>query len=157
MSLLVATSASANQTPIVGIVESKCSIFTETQGVYGAPLPGTLSTDRADGGVKPIIRYDVAEGGYYIAKISYPNEFTTSPNLTDNVTWTGSVAVNQVTDPLMSGYDTNKVTYNNVTEFDLTVAGTVWFEANSTAEYGVDTPFPAGTYTAMVTAECIAK
>jgi len=57
----------------------------------------------------------------------------------------------------MSGYETNKVEYDNVVEFDLTVAGTVWFNVTSEVAYGYNKPFPGGNYTALVTAECIAK
>ena len=49
--------------------------------------------------------------------------------------------------------------YNNghTTEFDLTIAGTVWFDVSSVAEYGYGKAFPAGDYTALITAECIAQ
>jgi len=57
----------------------------------------------------------------------------------------------------MSGFETNKITYNNTVEFDLTVAGSVWFNVDSSADYGYDKSFPAGDYTAMVVAECIAQ
>jgi hypothetical protein len=157
VAILGSTAAYANETPIVGNVESKCSIFTDKQGVYGAPLPNTLSTDSVDGGVAPVIRFDVAKAGYYKAVITQPTSFSTSPALSDVVTWTGSIEVAQVSDPLMSAYDTDKVVYNNTTEFDLTVAGPVWFKANSKAEYGVDKSLPAGEYRAVVVAECIAK
>lgn len=154
---LVSSTAVAGDTPIVGNVQSKCSIYTDREGVYGNPISSKLSTATADGGVKPVIRYDVVQGGYYIAKISWPNSFSSSPSLSDAVAWAGSASVKEVTDPLMSDYETNKVEYNNTTEFDLTIAGTVWFDVESSAEYGYDKPFPAGSYTAVVTAECIAK
>ena len=53
--------------------------------------------------------------------------------------------------------DTNKITYNNVTEYDLHTAGSVWLEIESSATYGQDKSFPGGSYTAIVTAECIAN
>jgi hypothetical protein len=56
----------------------------------------------------------------------------------------------------MSAYSTNKITYNNTTEIVLSVPGTVWFKAESKAEYGYNKAFPAGTYRAMGTASCIA-
>ena len=143
--------------PIVGDVESKCVIQTDTTGVYGNPTPSNLSTDTADGGVAPIVRYDVAQADYYKAVISYPESFSQSPSLSDTVTWTGSVSVDQVSDTNMSSYDTNKVEYNNTTEYDLTVAGTTWFAISSEADYGYDKAFPGGTYRALVTAECIAQ
>lgn len=152
-----ASAAYATEVPIVGNVQSKCSIYTDTAGVYGSPLPSKLSTAPADGGVHPIIRVDVSQAGYYIARIATPISFSSSPGLNDVVNFTGTTIVKQVTDPQMSAYETNKVTYNNVTEFDLTVAGTVWFQSTSTAEYGVDKSFPGGTYRAVILAECIAK
>lgn len=147
----------AENVPIVGQVQAKCSIFTDVQGVYGNPLPYRLSTARADGGVLPVIRYDVAAADYFKAKISHPDSFSSGPDLPDFVEWTGDTSVSEVSNPLMSDYETNKVQYDNVTEFDLTVAGTVWFEVESMADYGYTKAFPAGTYTALVTAECIAK
>jgi hypothetical protein len=146
----------AQDVPITGVVSSKCIIYTETPGVYGNPSPNLLSTSRADGGVEPIIRYDVLQAGFYKAVITTPNSFSSSPSLPDNVTWTGSVDVSRVTDAAMSAYSTNKITYNNTTEIVLSVPGSVWFKAESKAEYGYNKAFPAGTYRAMVTASCIA-
>lgn len=151
------TYAVASDTPIVGSVESKCSIFTDKEGVYGNPTPDKLSTAASDGGVVPVVRYDVIQGGYYDARISYPSAFSSAPSLSDSVTWTGGVSVKEMSDVAMADYDTNKVTYNNTSEFDLHTAGTTWFEVTSSAEYGVGKSFPAGSYTALVTAECIAK
>lgn len=153
----LASASYATEVPITGTVQSKCSVYTTTAGIYGSPTPSKLSTAPADGGVHPIIRIDVSQAGYYIAKISTPISFSSSPVLNDAVNFTGVTTVHQVTDPQMSAYETNKVTYNNVTEFDLTVAGSVWFESTSTADYGVDKSFPGGTYRAVVLAECIAK
>jgi len=147
----------AAEVPITGNVESKCTIYTDTVGIYGNPSPSTLSTASADGGVQPRIRYDVVNAGYYKAVISTPTEFSTSPVLNDSVAWTGSVSVAEVTDPLQSDYDTDKVEYDNVTEIDLTVAGTVWFKVDSTATYGVNKSLPGGQYRAIVTAQCIAN
>ena len=56
----------------------------------------------------------------------------------------------------MSSYDTDKVEYNNVTEFFLTVAGSTWFKVDSEATYGVGRALPGGSYQAAVMAECIA-
>lgn len=146
----------AQDVPITGTVSSKCIIYTEKPGVYGNPSPSVLSTLPADGGVQPVIRYDVLQSGFYKAVITVPNSFSASPSLTDNVTWTGNVDVSRVTNAAMSAYSTNKVTYNNTTEITLTVPGSVWFTAESKAEYGYNKAFPAGTYRAMVTASCIA-
>jgi hypothetical protein len=152
-----ATAVYANSVPITGIVESRCSIFTDTQGVYGNPTPNVLSTARIDGGILPVVRFDVAAADFYKAKIAHPNSFSSSPSLPDFVSWDGSTTVKEVSDPLMSGYETAKIEYDNVTEFDLTVAGSVWFQVDSSADYGFNKSFPAGVYTALVTAECIAK
>lgn len=155
--LFLATAAYAVDTPITGTVESKCSIYTDIAGVYGNPNPYELSTDAADGGKQPIIRYDVASADYYTAKISYPTSFSSSPTLSDAVAWTGDVEVSSVSDTNMSGYEAAKVQYDNVTEFDLTVAGTTWFKVTSNAQYGYTKSFPAGTYSAVVVAECVPK
>lgn len=154
---LVSTNAFANvSVPVTGTVESKCVLVTDTVGIYGNPLPNTLSTDPIDGGVIPIVRYDVLQANFYKAKITYPNTFSESPDLVDVVNWTGDVTVGEVSDATMSGYDTSKIEYNNVTEVDLTIAGSTWFKIESEAKYGYDRAFPAGTYRTVVTAECIA-
>ena len=138
--------ASSN-TPITGMVESKCVIQNDTDGVYGNPTADNLSTYTAD----------IVTANAYKAVISYPNSFSSSPTLTDSVTWTGEVSLTQSSDSTMSAFETNKVTYNNSVEFDLTVAGSAWFSVVSEADYGYDKAFPAGSYSAMVTAECIAQ
>ena len=153
----IATSAMAIEAPINGMVASKCSIYTDTRGVYGQPTPDVLSTLPADNGVMPKIRYDVALANTYLAKVTYPNAFSSSPNLSDAVAWSGDVVVAEVTVPAMSAYETGKITYDNTVEFDLTEAGTVWFEVSSQVAYGYNKPFPGGNYTAIVTAECIAR
>jgi hypothetical protein len=154
---LVSVNAFANvSVPVTGTVQSKCVLVTDTVGIYGNPLPNTLSTDPIDGGVIPIVRYDVLQANFYKAKITYPNTFSESPDLVDVVNWTGDVTVGEVSDATMSGYDTSKIEYNNVTEVDLTIAGSTWFKIESEAEYGYDRAFPAGTYRTVVTAECIA-
>lgn len=148
---------SAEEVPITGNVSAKCSIFTDVSGVYGQPTPNKLSTAVADGGVQPIIRYDVASADYYTAKITYPTSFSSSPNLSDTVTWTGDVEVSATSDVGMAGYEAAKVQYDATTEYDLTVAGTTWFKVSSAATYGYDKSYPAGEYTALVEALCIAN
>ena len=143
--------------PITGTVESKCVIFTETQGVYGTPLASRLSTAATDGGVQPIIRYDVALADAFKGRITFPSEFSSSPSLTDTIAFTGNVEVHSVSETGMADYDTNKVTFNNTHEYDLTVAGTTKFKITSQVNYGNSKAFPAGTYTTLVNAECIAK
>ena len=81
-----------------------------------------------------------------------------SPSLgSETVTWTGSTVANQMSDAGMSVFNTNKVVYNNTSEFPLTIAGSVWFDVSSVATYGYNKAFPAGSYSAVVTAECIAQ
>lgn len=147
---------SAEDVPITGIVSSRCTIYTETAGVYGNPSPSVLSTAAVDGGVQPVVRYDVVQSGFYKAVITTPNSFTSSPALSDTVKWTGSVDVSRVTDAAMSAYSTTKREYNNTTEITLSVPGSVWFKADSKAEYGYNKAFPAGQYKSIVTASCIA-
>lgn len=149
--------ASAEGVQIEGNVQAKCIIRTDRTGVYGNPTANKLSARPADGGVAPVIRFDVALADYYLARITHPTSFSTSPALTDTVTWTGGTSVSSVSTAAMSGYDAAKVEYDATTEFDLTVAGTTWFKVDSTAEYGYNKAFPAGTYRAIVQAECIAK
>ena len=153
-SSILATAALA-QTEITGTVDSKCIIVSETPGIYGNPNPYQLTTDVTNGGVMPIIRYDVLAADYYKAVIEHPINFSSAPSLDDVVTWTGDVNVSEVSDTLMSDYDTNKVEYDNAHEYELTVAGSTWFKISSTADYGYNKSFPAGTYTAVVEAECI--
>lgn len=154
----IASSSLAEETTITGNVSSKCSIYTDVAGVYGNPNPDELSTLATDGGVMPVLRYDVSIANYYSAKIAYPIEFTTSPSLTDSLTWTGQVEVATMSDATgMANYETNKVTYDNVTEYDLTAAGSTWFKVTSGVTYGVDKSLPGGEYKAAVTALCIAN
>lgn len=155
--MLAATAAYAVDSPITGNVSSKCSIYTDVSGVYGNPSPDELSTLPADGGVMPIIRYDVSIADYYTAKIEWPDSFTTSPSLSDSLTWTGEVEVSSTSDVGMAGYEAAKVEYDNVTEYDLTVAGSTWFKVTSNVTYGVDKSFPGGEYKANVVAECVAN
>ena len=142
-------------TEIFGSVESRCMIVSETTGVYGNPTPNLLTTDPTSGGVQPVIRYDVINAEFYKARIMHPTYFSSSPYLDDVVEWTGSVQVSEVSDAGMADYDTNKVEYNNVTEYDLTVAGSTWFQITSAADYGYNKSYPAGDYNAVVEAECI--
>jgi len=146
----------AEELPITGSVASKCTIHTDRAGVYGNPTASVLSTDSVDGGTPAIVRFDVVNASTYKAVITTPNSFTSSPALNDTLAWTGSTEVSAVTDSNMSAYDSNKRVFDNVTEIDLTVAGTVWFKANSRVEYGYNKSLPGGTYKAIVTAECIA-
>ena len=154
--LLLPSVALAEDIPIVGEVQSRCQIMADVSGIYGNPNAYTLSTTPADGGVLPIVRVDVSLANAYKARITHPDAFSESPPLNDTVTFTGSTSVSEVSDPLMSNYDTNKVTFNSTTEYDLTVAGSTWFKTSSTVTNGGNRAFPPGTYRSIVQAECIA-
>tara|TARA_R110000868_G_scaffold7279_6_gene39787 strand:- start:561 stop:1064 length:504 start_codon:yes stop_codon:yes gene_type:complete len=157
--LLSATCAWAVNSPINGLVQANCSIYTTTPGQYGNPSPWKLSTASADGGVDAIIRVDIAAADYYYTKFTHPNSFSSSPSLTDGVTWTGSTVVSSHSVAGMSAYEAAKVVVSNTTKYTMTLAGSTWFKVASTASYGSadNTALPAGNYTAMIVAECIAK
>lgn len=157
LALAFCLSAHAEDIPIVGMVQSKCVINTDVPGVYGNPTADKLSTAPADGGVMPIIRYDVSLAGAYKARITTPTSFSTSPALSDTLAWTGSTSVSSVSDPAMSSYESSKVLFDASTEYNLTTAGSTWFKVTSTAKYGYGKAFPGGTYRAVVQAECIAR
>ena len=144
-------------TPITGNVEAKCVIQTTKDGVYGNPIASKLSTTPADGGVLPVIRFDVSIADSYTANITHPTSFSSSPTLTDTVAWTGSTSVTQTSIAGMSGYEAAKLVVDNTTIFNLTLAGSTWFSTASSATYGASKPFVGGVYTALVQASCIAK
>ena len=142
---------------ITGTVAAKCVIQTDKAGVYGNPIASKLSTTPADGGVLPVIRFDVSLADSYTANITHPTSFSSSPNLTDTLAWTGSTSVTQTSVSGMSAYEAAKVVVDNTTIFNLTLAGSTWFSTASSAVYGSAKPLPGGTYTAVVQATCIAK
>ncbi len=142
---------------IVGNVEAKCVIQTTKSGVYGNPIASKLSTTPADGGVLPVIRYDVSIADSYTANITHPTSFSSSPTLTDTVAWTGSTSVTQTSVAGMSAYEAAKTVVDSTTIFNLTLAGSTWFSTASSAVYGAAKPFSGGTYTASVVATCIPK
>jgi len=142
---------------ITGSVEAKCVIQTTKSGAYGNPIASKLSTTPADGGILPVMRYDVLIADAYIASITHPTSFSSSPSLTDTVAWTGSTSVTQTSVAGMSAYEAAKTVVGNTTNFNLTLAGSTWFRTASSATYGSAKPLPGGTYTAVVQASCIAK
>jgi hypothetical protein len=142
---------------IVGNVEAKCVIQTTKSGVYGNPIASKLSTTPADGGVLPVIRYDVSIADAYTANITHPTSFSSSPTLSDTVAWTGSTSVTQTSVAGMSAYEAAKTVVDSTTIFNLTLAGSTWFSTASSAVYGTAKPFSGGTYTASVVATCIPK
>ena len=149
--------AFAEEVPITGSVEAKCVITTDTAGVYSQPTVDELTTKLNEGGVPPIVRYDVMVADYYKALISYPDEFVSAPLLNDTLAWEGEVSVDQVSDTAMSSYDTDVIEYNNTYEYDFTTAGSTGVKIGSTVNYGQGKSFPGGTYRAVLEAECIAK
>lgn len=154
---LIPTGVLATNTNIQGNVQSRCTIVTEIAGVYGNPSADKLSSKPTDGGVYPIIRVDVVQANSYKVQISWPDSFSTSPTLSDSVVWNGEVTVSAVGASTMNGYEAAKVEFNNTTEYDLTIAGSVWFKVESTALYGSTKSLPGGIYTAVVESECIPK
>ena len=157
-SLFTTKKVEAN-TNITGQVQSRCTVATDTVGYYGNPNAYTLNTTPADGGQKPIVRFDTSLANAYYAQISYPTSFSSSPSLSDNVAWTGDVTVSQTSSTDMSGYQAASTTTGSMRQYALTVAGTTWFQITSAAAYGGgnNTAFPSGSYTAVVVAECIAQ
>ena len=155
---LFALSVQAVDVPISGTVQSRCVITTDTPGTYGNPNAYTLTTSSSDGGVQPIVRYDVTLADAYYAQITTPTSFDTSPSLTDTVTWTGSTEVSSVSDATnMASYETNKTTFGQTTQYDLTATGSTWFKSTSVATNGGNKAFPGGNYSATVEAVCVAK
>jgi len=155
---LITFTAQAENVPITGNVQSRCVISVDTPGVYGNPNAYTLTTASTDGGVQPIVRFDVTLADAYYAQITTPTSFSQSPSLNDTVTWTGSTEVSTVSDATnMASYETNKVTFGQSTQYDLTATGSTWFKSSSTATYGGNRAFPGGSYQANVEAVCIAQ
>ena len=155
----LSTSVMAENIYIDGEVQSRCNIQTDTAGRWGNSNAYTLSTAPADGGQVPIIRADVTIASAYYLQISTPVSFSSSPTLTDSTVFTGAIAVSQTSSSDMSGYQTASTTpQSNMRQYPLTIAGTTWFTATSTAVHGGgnNTPFPSGNYKGIVLAECIA-
>ena len=155
---LFTLSAQAVDVPISGTVQSRCVITTDTPGTYGNPNAYTLTTAAADGGVQPIVRYDVTLADAYYAQITTPTSFSTSPSLNDTVSWTGSTEVSSVSDATnMAGYESAKTVSGQTTQFDLTATGSTWFKSTSVATNGGNKAFPGGNYSATIEAVCVAK
>lgn len=155
--IFACTAQAQVEVPISGNVASKCVITTDTPGVYGNPVSNKLSTLPQDGGVLPIVRYDIIEGDSYKARLSYPIEFTTSPALNDVVSFDGEIEIHEVSDAQMSAWEATREVWDNTRQYDLSLQGSIWFKIQSIAEYGFDKSFPGGQYRAAVIAECIAK
>jgi len=151
-------SAFAEDIPIEGTVQSRCIITTDTPGVFGNPNAYTLTTAATDGGVLPVVRYDVTLADAYYAQITTPTSFSSSPTISETITWTGSTEVDAISDATgMASYETNKVTFGQTTQYDLTATGSTWFKSSVSATMGGNKAFPGGTYTAVVEAVCVAQ
>jgi hypothetical protein len=158
MGATVTSFANAEQVPINGTVQSRCIIQTDTPGVYGNPNAYTLDTDPTQGGQLAVTRIDVTLANAYYAEITAPEEFSSSPNLPDVVTWTGNTEVKAVSDAENMGtYEADKIELGMTDKYDLTATGSTWFETTSQAVLGGNRAFPGGNYTALVQVECIAK
>lgn len=156
--LLTSSLILAETAPINGVVESRCIIQTDNAGTYGNPNAYTLSTAPSDGGEPAVIRIDVSLAGAYYAEITAPQEFSSSPTITDTLTWSGDTEVKAVSDATgMGQYESNKVELGMVDRYDLTATGSTWFKTSSEVTLGGNKAFPGGNYTSLVLAECIAK
>ena len=157
--LLMPKEVAAENIDITGTVQSRCTVNTDTPGVYGNPSAHQLTTLPASAGQVPIVRIDVSLANAYKAQISYPTSFASSPSLPDTIAWTGAVAVDQTSVSGMSAYQAASTTTGAMRSYALTLAGTTWFSVASTAAYGGGQAkaFPGGVYTAHVVAECIAQ
>jgi hypothetical protein len=157
-SVTLVAQAQAENVPINGVVQSRCVIQTSTSGTYGNPNAYTLSTQAADGGDHAVVRFDVTLADAYYAEITPPTSFSSSPSLPDQVTFTGDVSVQAVSDATgMGSYETNKLEIGDTDRYTLTATGSTWFAIHSTATMGGNKAFPGGNYTAMAEAVCIAK
>lgn len=144
--------------PINGTVQSRCVIQTDNAGTFGNPNAYTLSTAPSDGGELAVIRYDVSLANAYYAVITAPSTFSSSPVLPDVPTFIGDTTVKAVSDASgMGAYETSKIQYNMTDKYELSVAGSTWFQTSSKVTMGGNKAFPGGNYTALIVAECIAK
>ena len=158
LGLTTAGIAQSNETPINGVVQSRCIIQTDSAGTFGNPNAYTLTTASADGGEEAVIRVDVSLADAYYVAITAPQDFSSSPSLPDQVTFVGDTVVKTVSDATgMGSYETSKVELGMTDRYDLTATGSTWFTTSSIATMGGSKSFPGGNYTAMVYAECIAQ
>ncbi len=158
-SLFMPKEAAAENIDITGDVQSRCTINTDTPGVYGNPNAYTLTTLPASAGQVPIVRVDTTLADAYNALISYPTSFSSGPSLGDTTAWVGAVTVDQTSSADMSGYQAASSQSGSTRTYALSIAGTTWFAVSSTATYGggQNKAFPGGSYKAVVVAECIAQ
>jgi hypothetical protein len=152
------TVANAEDIPINGTVQSRCVITTDTPGVFGNPNAYTLDTDPTQGGQLAVTRVDVTLANAYYVEITGPDSFSSSPSLPDTPVWTGDTEVKTVSDATnMGSYETDKTEIGMTDRYEMTATGSTWFKTTAKAVMGGNKAFPGGNYTALVTAECIAK
>jgi hypothetical protein len=155
--LLSTSYAWAVNSPITGTVQASCSIVTTTPGKYGVPNIWRLSTTPSEGGQPAVIKTTIGTADKYKITITHPNSFSSSPSLSDTLTWTGSSVYTSGSASGMSAYETGKTVVGNTTTFDMTLAGTTFFTVASSAQYGYNRAFPSGSFTATIVASCVAK
>jgi hypothetical protein len=112
--LLIALSLILSATPIIaadidGTVESRCTVATTVPGNMVTQMLIRLQLDPASAGQVPVIRFDTTLANAYYAQVTYPTSFSSSPSLSDNVTWTGAVTLKAHGESGMSGYQAASV------------------------------------------------
>ena len=156
--LLMPKEAAAN-TNITGTVESRCEVVTDIPGYYGNPNAYTLTTLPASNGQVPQIRITNSLANAYKAIVSFPTSFSSSPSLSNTVSFTGAVAIASASSSDMSGYQAASTVTNNgaMRTYSLTHAGTIYVTVSSEATYGGNKAFPGGQYVAVAEASCVAQ
>ena len=156
--LLIPKEAAAN-TNITGTVESRCEVVTDIPGYYGNPNAYTLTTLPASNGQVPQIRITNSLANAYKAIVSFPTSFSSSPSLSNTVSFTGAVAIASASSSDMSGYQAASTVTNNgaMRTYSLTHAGTIYVTVSSEATYGGNKAFPGGQYVAVAEASCVAQ
>ncbi len=156
--LLMPKEAAAN-TNITGNVESRCEVVTDIPGYYGNPNAYTLTTLPASNGQVPKIRITNTLANAYKAIVSFPTSFSSSPSLSNTVSFTGAVAIASASSSDMSGYQAASTVTNNgaMRTYSLTHAGTIYVTVSSEATYGGNKAFPGGQYVAVAEASCVAQ
>lgn len=156
--LFMPKEAAAN-TNITGNVESRCEVVTDIPGYYGNPNAYTLTTLPASNGQVPKIRITNSLANAYKAIVSFPTSFSSSPSLSNTVSFTGAVAIASASSSDMSGYQAASTVTNNgaMRTYSLTHAGTIYVTVSSEATYGGNKAFPGGQYVAVAEASCVAQ
>ena len=159
MSLILGVVSAHANTSITGTVESRCEVVTDISGYYGNPSAFLLTTLPASNGQVPQIRITNTLANAYKALVSYPTSFSSSPSLSNSVTFTGAVAIASASSSDMSGYQAASTVTNNgaMRTYNLTHAGTIYVTVASSATHGGNKAYPGGQYVAVAEASCIAQ